>query len=255
MTFLTAKTDLSHTSSMLPYQFTYLFADMVIGFPIWALFFWKRPDLRHKMLVFGFLGALAGPLSEVWYLKDYWHPLTITGTPIGIEDVLFGFFAGGIGSVLYEELFAKHFAKRHKRSHHWIFFVFPLAVISLYWFNHFFPGLAINSIYASAIAFGITTLIILYKRKDLFIDAVLSGVMAGAIFFFGYLFLLTVFPQIFEKMWLLKNISGITFGKIPMEELLWAFTYGLMAGPIYECYAGLTFRKAEVLQPRKRRKR
>lgn len=240
----------------IPYQYTYLFADLVIGFPLWLLFFIKRPDLRHKMIVFGLMGAIAGPISEIFYLKDYWHPLLVTGTAIGIEDVLFGFFAGGIGSVLYEELFAKHFSKRHKRTEHWIFFVFPLCAMSLFAFNHLFPMYHINSIYASAVAFLVTTLVVLYLRKDLLVDALASGIIAGLIFFFGYLLLLAVFPQIFEKMWLLRNISGITVSRIPMEELLWAFTYGLMIGPLYECYAGLAFQREQLRLSRgKRRKR
>jgi len=234
------------------YQFAYFFADMIIGFPLWALLFKLRKDLRHKMLVFGLAGAIAGPISELYYLKDYWHPLTITGSSIGIEDVLFGFFAGGVGSVLYEELFGKHFAKRHKKREHWIFFIFPLAVMALIAYNRLFPEMRINSIYASAVAFVVTTAVVLYQRKDLFIDAVMSGVLAGAIFFFGYLLLLAVFPEIFQRMWLLRNISGITFSKIPMEELLWAFTYGLMAGPLYECYAGLVFRKAALAKTRRK---
>lgn len=228
---------------MLGYQYTYLFADMVVGFPLWLVFFILREDLRHKMLVFGLLGAVAGPVSELFYLKDYWHPVLITNTSIGIEDVLFGLFAGGIASVLYEELFAKHFLKRHLRSHHWIFFVFPFVAVLFYVANRFFPVYRLNSIYASAVAFVLTALTILFLRRDLWVDSLVSGIIAGLIFFFGYLFLLSVFPQIFEKMWLLKNISGIRLAKIPVEELLWAFTFGLMAGPIYECYTGLALRK------------
>lgn len=251
---LTGSTCVFHTNYMLGYRYAYLFADLAIGFPLWLILFVVRKDLRHKMLAFGLMGAIAGPISEIFYLRDYWHPLTITRTPIGIEDVLFGFFAGGVGSVLYEELFGKRFAKRHRRTEHWIFFVFPIAAVCLFAFNRLFPLYRINSIYASAIAFFVTTLVIIYVRKDLLVDALVSGLLAGSIFFFGYLFLLVFFPQIFAKMWLLHNISGITVSRIPIEELLWAFTYGLMAGPLYECYAGLAFQRELALQKKMRKR-
>lgn len=238
---------------MFGYQYAYLIGDLAIGFPVWLLLFLLRRDLQHKMLVFGLMGAIAGPISEFFYLKDYWHPLTFNGWPIGIEDVLFGFFAGGIGSVMYEEIFAKHFIKRHKRTEHWIFFIFPLIAVLLFSFDKIFPAWRINSIYASAIAFFATAAIIIYKRKDLFIDAFISGIFAGLFFFCGYLLLLNIFPHIFEKMWLLKNISGIRIATIPMEELLWAFTFGLMAGPLYEFYAGLVFQKEQIERKQKRK--
>jgi len=154
----------SHTESMFGYQYAYFLGVMTIGFPVWLLLFLLRPDLRHKMIVFGLIGGIAGPISEFFYLRDYWHPITITGWPIGIEDVLFGFFAGGIGSVLYEELFGKHFTQRHKRTEHWIFFIFPLIAVFLLTFDKLFPQWRINSIYASAIAFLLTAIVIIFKR-------------------------------------------------------------------------------------------
>lgn len=238
---------------MLPYTYTYLFADMIIGFPLWVVLFFARSDLRHKILAFSILGGIAGPISEVWYIKDYWHPLTITGWPISIEDVLFGFFVGGIGSVVYEELFGKHFAKRHKRSYPWILLTFPLITFIIFLFSRI-SLIHLNSIYVSFIAFFLTTVVILYKRRDLFSDALWSGILGGIIFFVGYVVLLYFFPHMFERMWLLQNISGIRFYNIPFEELVWAFTYGLMAGPIYECYAGLAFVKQYQESKRKKRK-
>jgi len=237
---------------MLPYTLAYLFADMVIGFPMWLFLFLFRPDLRHRMIIFGIIGAIGGPISEYWYIRDYWHPLTITGWPISIEDVIFGFFVGGIGCVMYEEIFGKRIAKRHKRQEHWILLVFPAIAGVLFLFNRLFPAFHINSIYASAIAFVGTAGFILYTRKDLMQDALMSAVLGGLIFLIGYSFLLYFFPQIFQRMWLLSNISGITLNRIPMEEILWAFTYGLMVGPLYECYAGLAFQKREERARRRR---
>ncbi len=39
-------------------------------------------------------------------------------------------------------------------------------------------------------------------------------------------------------MWLLPNLSGVLVAGIPVEELLWAFGVGMVAGPFYEFFTG-----------------
>ena len=71
----------------------------------------------------------------------------------------------------------------------------------------------------------------------------MSGFLCGLIFLIGYLILLTFYPLIFQAFWQLDNLSGIRIGKIPIEEILWAFGFGMVVGPMYEFYAGLRFKK------------
>lgn len=75
----------------LDYRFAYLVGDLLIGLPWLALYIY-RGDLRRKMLLLSCIFGLFGPLSEVFYLRDYWHPQLFSGWPIGLEDFLFGFF-------------------------------------------------------------------------------------------------------------------------------------------------------------------
>lgn len=100
------------------YQYAYLIGNLSILLPVWSLLFYFRKDLQREMLGVSLFAGLAGPLSEFWYLQDYWRPETFTGTLIGVEDFLFGFFIGGIGAVIYEEIFGKRFAGRGDRRHH-----------------------------------------------------------------------------------------------------------------------------------------
>ena len=59
------------------------------------------------MLILSIVGGALFPLALI-YLPDYWYPDHIIGSiPIGIEDFLFAFTIGGIGSVLYEIIFGK----------------------------------------------------------------------------------------------------------------------------------------------------
>jgi hypothetical protein len=175
-------------------------------------------------------------------LQDYWRPETFNGWAIGIEDFLFGFFIAGIGSVIYEEIFGKHYAKRKNRQHHWSWFLVPVVALFLFSFNLFF-FLGINSIYASVITFLVIAGVIIYFRRDLLMDSLVSGVLVGAFMFVAYLLYLSVFPEVIHRWWLIDNISGILVLGIPVEELLWAFGWGMVAGPMYEFFTGLKFKK------------
>lgn len=229
---------------MLNYSYAYLFGNLFLCFPVWLLLFVARKDLRKQMLLVSFLGGLAGPLSELYYLQDYWRPLLFTGWKIGIEDFLFGFFIAGIAAVFYEEVFGKRFAKRKTRKNNFLWLVIPLLALFTITFNGLF-FLGLNSIYASIIGFLLIALLMIIFRRDLWFDAVMSGLLVGTFMFVGYLILLLGFPELFQRLWLLKNISGILVFNIPIEELLWGFGWGMVAGPLYEFYAGLKFKKSK----------
>lgn len=190
------------------------------------------------MLVMSLIIGPAGPLSEYWYLKDYWQPEIIFGWKVGIEDFLFAFFIGGIGAVVYEVFLGKHL-KRDKRykSGKWMFFVLP--VIGLAVLISLNSLLRINSIYASSLGFSVCAVIIWAIRPDLIKDSLLSGIFAGLLIFIFYsVFFLKIYPNIVNDWWMLSNISGIIILGIPLEEILWVFCWGLIAGPLYEFWQG-----------------
>src|SRR3989338_2570037 len=104
------------------YQYAYLLGDLFLLMPWWIFLYFKRKDLRTEILIVSILAGIGGPLSELWFLKDYWRPELFNGWSIGLEDVLFGFFIGGISCSIYEEMFGRKFAKRIDRTHHWSWF-------------------------------------------------------------------------------------------------------------------------------------
>lgn len=191
------------------------------------------------MLIVSLIAGIAGPISELYYLKDYWRPEIFTGWPIGIEDFIFGFCIGGISSVIYEYIFGKHHSNRINRKHHWSWFIVPLVTLFIIVFNALFFVLKINSIYVSAIAFALLALIIICFRKDLLVNSLTSGFLMGLLMFVSYLVFLSIFPEAIHRWWLIKNISGVLINGVPIEELLWAFSWGMVAGPIYEFFRGL----------------
>lgn len=196
-------------------------------------------------------GGIIGPISELYYTRDYWRPVLFNGWAIGLEDFLFGFLIVGISAVIYEEFVGKRFTKRHGRQKHHFILVIPLIFVFVLLFHTLTIGIGVNSIYASILLFSALALVVLYFRRDLVIDALISGVFIGSIGLFGYLLLTSVYPEFFRRFWLLGNISGVLVQGIPIEELLWGFSFGLAAGPFYEFMMGLKFARLTTSRQKK----
>lgn len=79
---------------------------------VWIILFTIRPYLRKEMLIMSLIVAPMGPISEIFYLRDYWRPETFNGLLIGVEDLLFGFTIGGITAVIYEAFFSRKYLKK-----------------------------------------------------------------------------------------------------------------------------------------------
>ena len=76
-------------------EYTYLIGS-VIGIVIWIALYYHRKDVRKEMWIMSLLLAFFGLIFQVYFwTKDWWMPANITGTLVGIEDILFGFFMGG----------------------------------------------------------------------------------------------------------------------------------------------------------------
>lgn len=117
----------------------YLTGD-IIFFIIWGVLFFLRKDLRKKMLTMSLLIAPLGPLSEFFYLRDYWRPQLLFGFRIGVEDLLFAFTIGGISGVIYEELFGKKYIKRHLPAHRYWMLAFSLLGVGWMVLGNIFLG-------------------------------------------------------------------------------------------------------------------
>src|ERR1700690_2954544 len=143
------------------YQYAYLFMVGILGV-VWLLFFLLRKDLRDQQLFVSVFTAPLGPVTQIiWFYKDYWRPeyvwtFAISGVPIGVEEILFAFFIGGIGSVLYEVIFRKQ--HRHGRYR---FKQTALVLISAGVIIDIVNAAHVNTVWASSIALVLASLIML----------------------------------------------------------------------------------------------
>ncbi|MDZ4230030.1 MAG: hypothetical protein U1C53_02735, partial [Candidatus Veblenbacteria bacterium] len=85
-------------------HYTYLVGVGIALIP-WLVIFWRRADLRSQMVFAGLLGAVIGSTGSL-YVPYYWNPPTLGNLlsryGVSLEDVLLGFFIGGVAAVLYE---------------------------------------------------------------------------------------------------------------------------------------------------------
>ena len=221
---------------MVSYQYTYLIGDLIL-LAFWLILFFYRKDTRKEMLALSIIFGVLGPFLERVHLFDWWIPLTITGTPIGIEDFLFGFGIGGVASVIYEHLFNKRIkikrTKKLKKERISLSFPFLILIMVVIFFGEFFI-LNLNSFISAISSFIIPIIIIYTKRKDLIKNSLVSGLLVLIASILGYHILNFITPGFFEEFWLFQNIGKIIIIGIPLEEHIWFFTFGAFIGPLYE---------------------
>ena len=221
---------------MISYQYTYLIGDLIL-LVLWIILFIWRKDIRKEMLVLSLLFGLGGPIAEAVHVLDWWRPLTITKTTLGIEDFLFGFGIGGIASIIYAYLFKKKVKikkvkkiKEQKRNLNLLYLIFLILII---YFGGFFI-LKLNSFFSVILAFIIPTLVIYVKRPDLIKNSLISGASLLIISILGYYILNLITPGFFDEFWLFQNIGRIMVLGIPLEEHIFYFLTGALIGPLYE---------------------
>ena len=160
---------------------------------------------------------------------------------VGFEDLLFAFLIGGIASVIYEAIFKKRYVK--KQGQKYPYWILAIIIFGFSWMIFGSIILKFNSIYVSIASFLMAGIPMLVFRNDLIENALLSGLLVAILMFIFYLFFLFLYPGIIQKWWLLSNISGILIFGAPLEELIWGFSWGFLAGPVYEFIYGLRFKK------------
>lgn len=215
------------------YQYSYLIGAIVM-LVIWIVLFLWRKDIRKEMLVMSILiGVLALPLNYL-YIQDWWHPLTVTGTALGIEDLILGFAGGGIAAVVYEVIFKMRFKKRKiGKKLTKLELILPLASALILFFGIFYL-FKISSFYSAVIASIIPIGFIYYKRKDLILDSLASGFLIMFFALPAYWIPELISPGWIASAWYLDKISGILVWGVPLEDVIWWFLVGLFIGPLYE---------------------
>jgi hypothetical protein len=204
----------------------------------WALLYGLFPKHRVTMRWASVFMAPFG-LTEPIFVPKYWNPPSLfelaQRTGFDIESIIFSFAIGGIGAVLYKIILGKHTEVlnsternelRHRR-HRWAlaapFVAFPIL--------YFLPW---NPIYAGITAMLLGAFAAVLCRPDLKSETLLGGILFLVLYSIFLLGLKCSAPGYIEQVWDLKALSGIVIYGLPIEELMFGFSFGLVWTGIYE---------------------
>ena len=214
---------------------------------VWGVIYFSlnRREKKREMLVVSLWTSLLG-LTEPLFVPEYWSPPSLFDlarrTGFDLESLIFSFGIGGIAVIIYELIFRTRHKKissheRHSRRHR--YHVFILLAVPLIFFLLLMTT-AINPIYIAIISMTLGGLFSWYCRPDLKKKMIVSAVIFLGIYFLYFFTLIAMYPGYVEKVWHLEAVSGFLFLGIPMEELLFAFSFGFLWSSVYE---HLTWRK------------
>jgi hypothetical protein len=227
-------------------EFAYLFG-VLMFLPVWLILYIQRKDLREEMVFMGILVTIGAIYTEAFvWTKDWWHPQTLTGTVVGVEDILFAFFIGGIIASIYEEVFKDKLvhirSKKKENLKHFLIVIFLCIFIG----NFSFFYMNMHSFYSSVLAMLIPTIVIYFYRKDLVVLSLSSGAIITLLSIPIYCTTFFFDPTAINS-WFHQNISGIMLLGIPIEDLVWFFVTGMFIAPLYEFWKGEKLEKIKKL--------
>jgi len=215
----------------------------LILFGIWFIIFIAKPVIRKEMF-FVSLFTMPFGLTEPLFVPEYWNPPSLFNlaarTGFDIESLIFCFAVGGIGTVLYKTIFKRKHKKMSKKEmqskrhkFHKLILASPIITfMPLYFLTN------LNPIYSASIAMFVGGILTIYCRPDLKKNVLFGGMLFLVFYFIFFLFFNLIYPMLVQEIWNLSAISGILVLGVPLEELLFAFTFGLMWSSVYEHILG-----------------
>ncbi|MEE9408591.1 MAG: lycopene cyclase domain-containing protein [Polaribacter sp.] len=219
------------------YAFLYLCLSYV---PIWLYIFFKRKDLRKKLIRTTIAGGVVAPFTDYFHFRDYWIPPSILNTQYAyFEDVIMGAMIISVVATIYETVFNLKLIpyKRDNKIRYTFYTMFVLSFVLVYVFTGL---LEINSIFVYSSIFILYGIIMLSIRPNLLKASLISSLLSLGIQLIIYIPLFTFFaPTFWKKYYLLANTKyDVTFLNIPITEMLYFITIGFTVGIFYEFVAG-----------------
>lgn len=222
---------------MIPEQYIWLLWSCAFVVP-WTILYIAFPVYRKVMLGTSLVTMLFG-LSEPLFVPEYWSPPSLFDlairTGFDIESLIFCFGIGGVGSVLYNVMTGARFvpvSEYYKHlplhRHHRLAITAPFIAFPLLYF------LPWNPIYPAITAMIIGAVANILCRPELKRKTWVGGVLFTVYYWLFLEGLHLLSPGYLDRVWNLEALSGILILHLPLEEFLFAFTFGMYWAGVYE---------------------
>jgi len=204
----------------------------------WTIVYIAFPQHRKAML-WASLFTMPFGLTEPLFVPEYWSPpslfdLAMT-TGFDIESLIFCFGIGGLGAVLYNLITGQTprsvpaEEKKHSlHRHHYKALLAPFVAFPAF---YFFPW---NPIYPSIIAMITGAVANILCRPDLKSKTWIGGLLFLAYYSVFLIGLEWSAPGYIDRVWNMDALTGITILFMPLEELLFAISFGMYWSGVYE---------------------
>ena len=211
----------------------------LIFFTIWVFIWLIKPKLRKEMFWVSLFTMPFG-LTEPLFVPLYWNPPSLfslaSKTGFDIESLIFSFAIGGLGAVIYESVFKtrhqkmnKHEMHSRKHNFHLLALTSPaIMFIPLILFTR------INPIYSAIIAMFTGGIAAMLCRPDLKKKILIGGLIFFMLYFIFFVLFNLIYPGLVLKVWNLSALSGVLIIGVPLEEIIFAFTFGMLWSSVYE---------------------
>ncbi len=206
---------------------------------VWLVIFIFKSKARKEMLWVSLFTMPFG-LTEPLFVPEYWSPPSLfnlaSKTGFDIESLIFSFAIGGIGAVLYEALIKVKHQKISEHEKHKKRYGFHLLALSspVIVFLPLQLFTKLNPIYSAIIAMFVSGIGAILYRTDLKRKIWFGGTAFLALYFTFFLLFHIAYPGLIHEVWNLSAIFEVSFLGVPLEELLFAFTFGMLWSSVYE---------------------
>lgn len=201
--------------------YLYLFSQIVwICLYFFGLLFLKG---KRSSILFSSVAALPQAFLGGDVYSGTWVPNRILVIGAGVEDFIFCFLLGGLAWIttifVIQKRVTIQFQFRGIIKRFLISLLFGIvATAALYLLD-------IREYLNSFIVMVIWCIVIFAYKKNYWPFLIIGSSSFFIVYMAGLLIGLFIWPDLLS-LWNLENFSGISFLRIPLEELVWAFLYG-----------------------------
>ncbi len=214
---------------------TFLYTSLAL-FAVWAMLLLLSRPTRREQLVMSLVGLVIAPAAL--FLAAAEGTSAVQG-PIGVEDLIFAVSFFGVAAVAYEALMGVHLhavrPARKEPKHPLLAWAGRLLLALSFWAAVSVANLFVFELSVPRAAAAGALLVAVYvvaERKDLLLNALISGLfMSALVFLCQQLF----FVQLFPGEAAVRALSApYIVGGVSTDVLLWSAMAGFAIGPLYE---------------------